>query len=121
FFHDFSATFIAFLSLMVAWLAPWAGVYTADIWLRNSEYKGADLVSVDGGQYRYGSGWHAAGYIAWIAGVAVAGLCTSAELFKSPFATAVLGGADLSIVAGFLVSAVLYVLLARRAVRASLA
>lgn len=119
FFHDFTTTFIAFLSLMVAWLAPWAGVYTADIWLRKTKYNGADLASVDGGRYRYGSGWHAAGYIAWLAGVAVAVLCTSAEMFKSPFATNVLGGADISIVAGFLVSAVLYVLLAGRAVRAS--
>jgi len=119
FFHDFSATFIAFLSLMVAWLAPWAGVYTADIWLRKATYNGADLVSVDGGRYRYGSGWHAAGYLAWLAGVAVAVLCTSADMFKSPFATTVLGGADLSIVAGFLVSAMLYVVLAGRAVRAS--
>ena len=119
FFHDFSATFVAFLSLMVAWLAPWAGVYTADIWLRKGTYIGADLLSVDGGRYRYGSGWHAAGYIAWLAGVAVAVLCTSADMFKSPFATNVLGGADISIVAGFLVSAVLYVLLVRRAARAS--
>jgi purine-cytosine permease-like protein len=118
FFHDFSSTFIAFLSLMVAWLAPWAGVYTADIWLRKAKYNGEDLVSVDGGRYRYGSGWHAAGYIAWLAGVAVAVLCTSADMFKSPFATTVLGGADLSIVAGFLFSAVLYVVLAGRAVRA---
>ena len=119
FFHDFTASFIAFLSLMVAWLAPWAGVYTADLWLRNSKYNGTDLVSVDGGRYRYSAGWHATGYIAWLAGVAVAVLCTSAELFKSPFATSVLGGADLSIIAGFLVSAVLYILLAGRAVRAS--
>jgi purine-cytosine permease-like protein len=119
FFHDFSATFIAFLSLMVAWLAPWAGVYTADLWLRKGTYNGADLVSVDGDQYRYRSGWHVAGYFAWFAGVAVAVLCTSADMFKSPFATNVLGGADISIVAGFLVSAVLYILLAGRAVRAA--
>ena len=116
FFHDFTSTFIAFLSLMVAWLAPWAGVYLADIWLRNSNYRGADLLSSDGGIYR---GWHAPGFVAWIAGCIAALMCTSADLFKSPFAEAYLGGADFSIVAGFLVSALLYVLLAGRSIRAT--
>ena len=116
FYYDFTPSFIAFLSLMVAWLAPWAGVYTADIWLRKSNYNGDDLLSGDGGQYR---GWNSAGYISWLAGVGVAVLCTTADMFKSPFAAQYLGGADLSIVAGFLVSALLYIMLAGRSARAA--
>jgi nucleobase:cation symporter-1, NCS1 family len=119
FFYDFTPSFILFLSLMVAWLAPWAGVYTADIWLRRSSYDGAALLSADGGQYRYWSGWHGAGYAAWLAGVAAALACTTADLFKSPFAAEYLGGADLSIVVGFIVSALLYVLLAGSKLRAA--
>jgi nucleobase:cation symporter-1, NCS1 family len=115
FFYDFTPGFVLFLSLMVAWLAPWAGVYTADIWLRNSKYNGADLLADDGG--RYGS-WNWSGYGAWIAGVGVALACTTADLFKSPFAAEYLGGADLSIVAGFVTSALLYITLAGRTVRA---
>lgn len=115
FYYDFTPSFITFLSLMVAWLAPWAGVYTADIWLRNFKYNGADLLSGDGGQYR---GWNMTGYVAWLAGVGVAVLCTTADMFKSPFAAQYLGGADLSIVAGFLVSGLLYSVLGARKARA---
>jgi nucleobase:cation symporter-1, NCS1 family len=115
FVYDFTTTFIGFLNLMVAWLAPWAGVYTADIWLRKGIYNGADLLALRSTKdANYASGFNMSGMMAWIVGVFVAILCTSADLFKSPFAEKYLGGADLSIVAGFIVSGALYVLLAKR-------
>jgi purine-cytosine permease-like protein len=117
FFYDFTAVFIAFLALMVVWIAPWWAVYLVDAWLRRTHYSAEDLVSGDGGRYRYGNGWHRAGYIAWIAGVIVAIACTSADAFKSPFASSFLGGADLGIVAGMLTSGILYWLLARSGTR----
>jgi nucleobase:cation symporter-1, NCS1 family len=117
FVYDFTTTFIGFLNLMVAWLAPWAGVYIADIWLRKANYDGAELItSASRSGSVYTSGFNMAGMLAWIVGVIVAILCTSADLFTSPFAENVLGGADLSIVSGFLVSAVLYILLAKRGI-----
>ena len=119
FFHDFTSTFIAFLSLMVIWLAPWTAIYVVDTWLRKSKYRGEDLLSADGGAYDYGSGFHTPAVVAWLAGAAAAILCTSTDLFRSPFAASVLQGADLSIVAGLLVAGVLYFLLAGPSIRAS--
>jgi nucleobase:cation symporter-1, NCS1 family len=119
FVYDFTTTFIGFLSLMVVWLAPWAGVYTADIWLRKARYVGTDLLSPTtklGSVYNNGINMH--GMVAWIAGVIVAVLCTSADLFKSSFAEKFLGGADLSIVAGFIVAAVFYIVLAKSSIQA---
>jgi nucleobase:cation symporter-1, NCS1 family len=119
FVYDFTTTFIGFLSLMVVWLAPWAGVYTADIWLRKARYVGTDLLSPTtklGSVYNNGVNMH--GMVAWIAGVIVAVLCTSADLFKSSFAEKFLGGADLSIVAGFIVAAVFYIVLAKSSIQA---
>jgi nucleobase:cation symporter-1, NCS1 family len=104
---------------MVVWLAPWAGVYTADIWLRKARYVGTDLLSPTtklGSVYNNGVNMH--GMVAWIAGVIVAVLCTSADLFKSSFAEKFLGGADLSIVAGFIVAAVFYIVLAKSSIQA---
>jgi nucleobase:cation symporter-1, NCS1 family len=114
FVYDFTTTFIGFLSLMVVWLAPWAGVYTADIWLRKARYEGDDLLSSPAtAQSRYAGGFNMPGMVAWVAGIIAAILCTSADMFKSPFAEKFLGGADLSIVVGFIVSAALYILLAK--------
>ncbi len=110
FIYDFTPTFIGFLSLMIAWLAPWCGVYLVDAALRRCRYRDADLVSPEGGVYR---GWNAPGFIAWGAGVIAALACTDATLFQSPFAESMLGGGDLSIVAGLVVSAVLYAILGR--------
>lgn len=116
FFYDFTAAFIAFLQLMVAWIAPWCAIYLVDIWLRRSRYDGDSLVSESGGRYRYGNGWHGAAFIAWGVGAIVTLACTSAEMFTSPLVERVLGGADLSIVAGMLSGGLLYWALAGRSI-----
>jgi nucleobase:cation symporter-1, NCS1 family len=119
FYYDFTIVFTAFLSLLVAWVAPWWAIYLVDAALRRANYQGTDLLSENGGAYQYNGGWHAAGYIAWICGVIAAVACTSAAVFTSPFAASVLGGADLSIVAGMVVSGVLYWLLTRNTLGAA--
>jgi nucleobase:cation symporter-1, NCS1 family len=117
FVYDFTTTFIGFLNLMVAWLAPWAGVYTADIWLRKANYNGSDLLAAASKTgSNYAAGINISGMVAWLVGVIAAILCTSADLFKSPFSEKFLGGADLSIVAGFIVAGALYVLLAKSSI-----
>jgi nucleobase:cation symporter-1, NCS1 family len=119
FVYDFTATFIAFLNLMVVWLAPWAGVYVADIWLRNAKYSGEELLA-DGDKKSplYARGINAPGIIAWVVGMIAAIFCTSADLFKSPFAENYLGGADLSIVTGFILAALVYISIGRSKIRA---
>ena len=118
FFYDFTTTFINFLSLMIAWIAPWCGVYLVDMYMRRSNYDGPDLISDDGGRYRYGNGWHGAGYIAWILGSVASLAFTNATVFQSPLDMHYLGGADLSIVMGVIVAAAVYWALARHRVTA---
>jgi nucleobase:cation symporter-1, NCS1 family len=119
FYYDFTTAFVAFLSLLVAWVAPWWAIYLVDAAMRRSTYRGNDLLSENGGEYRYKGGWHVPGYVAWICGVIAAVACTSAEKFTSPFAKNVLGGADLSIIAGTIVAGGLYWLLVRRSLNAA--
>jgi NCS1 family nucleobase:cation symporter-1 len=119
FFYDFTAAFIAFLQLMVAWIAPWCAIYVVDSWLREGRYDGDSLLSDSGGRYRYANGWHGAAFVAWIAGAVATLACTSAEMFTSPIVESLLGGADLSIIAGMLVGGGLYWVLARHVVRAA--
>ena len=111
FVYDFTTAFINFLSLMVAWIAPWFGIYLVDMYLRNSTYAGAELISPEGGRYR---GWNSAGYIAWMVGTVASLAFTNATIFQSPLAMGPLGGADLSIVMGTVVAALVYGALARR-------
>ena len=118
FYNDFTPTFISFLALMVAWIAPWCGVVVVDAWLRRETYNGSDLLRAEGGRYWYGNGWRGAAYIAWIAGAIASLASTNAQLFVSPLVPGLLGGADFSVLAGLLVSAVLYWLLANRTVTA---
>lgn len=76
FFHDFTATFMAFLQLMVAWIAPWTAIYLVDMWLRRSCYDGESLLAEADGRYSYSQGWHLPAFIAWIAGAIVTLACT---------------------------------------------
>lgn len=108
FYNDFTTAFIAFLSLTVVWIAPWWAIYLIDAAQRGERYRGADMLSAQGGAY---AGWNSMTYVAWLAGMAASLACTSAEVFTSGFAVAYLGGADLSIPAGMLVAGLLYVLL----------
>jgi nucleobase:cation symporter-1, NCS1 family len=110
FFYDFTTTFIAFLSLMVIWLAPWTGVYVVDVYLRKSKYSGSDLLAENGGIY---AGYLSPALIAFATGALASALCTSTDLFRSPFASSVLGGGDFSIIAGFLISALVYWVMAK--------
>jgi nucleobase:cation symporter-1, NCS1 family len=102
FFHDFTSTFIEFLSLMIIWIAPWCGVYLVDAWLRGGSYDTRALLRERGG----GIGRPAA--VAWVLGMIGAAALTNSTRWQSPLSTHVLGGADLSIVAGLLVAGGVY-------------
>jgi NCS1 family nucleobase:cation symporter-1 len=56
FISDLTTTLINFFSLMVLWIAPWAGVYFADILLRRNSYDAAALHQVGPGPYWYTRG-----------------------------------------------------------------
>lgn len=101
-----------FLGLIVLWLAPWVGVFIADLIMRRGRYELGVLAGVNA------SATTAQGLIAQGLGMAAAALGLNG-VFVGPLST-LAGGADLSIPLGIVVSFVAFMLLAKnRAVPAS--
>ncbi|HMJ97588.1 MAG TPA: cytosine permease [Thermoleophilaceae bacterium] len=113
FFHDFTATFIEFLSLQIIWLAPWCAVYCADMWLTRMRYS-EDLLRSRGGRYWYTRGVNLYGFTSWCLGAVAAFLVTNSTRWQSPISTDLLGGADLSAILGAAVAGAAYLVFARR-------
>ncbi|GGT72865.1 purine-cytosine permease family protein [Streptomyces lateritius] len=114
FLTDFTTSLLSFLSLLIIVFAPWGGVFLADMVLRRCTYASGALHAGPDGPYWYRGGWHPAGIAALLSGMVFAALTCDSELWTGPL-VAPLGGADLTLL-GAVVSALVYVLLARRAV-----
>lgn len=114
FLTDFTTSLLSFLSLLIIVFAPWGGVFLADMVLRRCTYDSDALHGAERGAYWYRSGWHPAGTVALLSGMVFAALTCDSELWTGPL-VAPLGGADLTLL-GAAVSALVYVLLARRSV-----
>ena len=114
FLTDFTTSLLSFLSLLIIVFAPWGGVFLADMVLRRCAYDADALHAAERGAYWYRGGWHPAGATALLAGMLFAALTCDSELWTGPL-VAPLGGADLTLL-GAVVSALVYVLLARRRV-----
>ncbi|WP_137991894.1 purine-cytosine permease family protein [Streptomyces vilmorinianum] len=114
FLTDFTTSLLSFLSLLIIVFAPWGGVFLADMVLRRCTYDSEALHAGQRGAYWYRSGAHPAGVTALLAGMLFAALTCDSELWTGPL-VAPLGGADLTLL-GSVVSALVYVLLARRSV-----
>lgn len=107
---SFNSMLNAFLGLLIIWLAPWAGVYATDWLRRRGRYDVAALFSD-----RHPVRWSA--LIAQAGGMVAAALWINSAAFTGPLARAT-GGANLSILAGFLVAGGLYAALDRKPVPA---
>lgn len=106
-----------FLSLLILWLAPWVAIYLVDWALRRGGYHPASLFATGpAGVYWRGSGVHAPGIAAQLAGMAAAALWINSAAFAGPL-SALTGGSDLSIPMGVAVAGLTYWALARRTVR----
>ncbi len=116
FVHDFTATFVEFLSLLVLWAAPWGGIYITDILLRRNTYDAAALHDHEGGVYWYDRGWNIKGLVALVVGIIAAALFSNSALWQGPLVKTV-GGGDLSVEVGFVVSAILYFALMRSTIK----
>ncbi|MFG2291973.1 purine-cytosine permease family protein [Streptomyces sp. NPDC048603] len=111
---DFLDTVSDVLQLTVVLLGPATAVYATDILLRRCRYDGEQLTDESpGSPFWYTAGVNPAGAVALLAGAAAAALCVN-TLYTGPVADAV-GGIDLSLPAGLLVSSAVYALLSRRA------
>jgi NCS1 family nucleobase:cation symporter-1 len=113
FVSDFTGSFQNFLALMVLWIAPWAGVYLADIMLRRNTYDTKGLQESRGGPYWYKGGWNPSALAAFVVGAVCTYLFTNATLLRGPLVAAV-HGADISVFVGLLVSFGLYLVLTGR-------
>lgn len=113
FFYDFTSAFSEFLSLMVVWLAPWVGVFFADLAFRRGRYLPSELLRERGGAYWGRGGFHRNALVAWVIGIVAALLVTNSTRFQSPLSVHVLGGADLSVPVGIVVAAAVYALVTR--------
>lgn len=118
FVSNFVGSFQNFLALMVLWIAPWAGVYLADIWVRRNTYDPPGLQDVSGGPYWYKSGWNFSALAAFAVGVVCTYLFTNATLLRGPLVGAI-RGSDISVFVGLAVSFCLYIALSARSAKAT--
>ncbi|MEU6877091.1 cytosine permease [Streptomyces sp. NPDC046712] len=101
------------LQLAVVLIGPLMAVYATDIVLRRGRYDGLALSDeTPDSPFWYTGGVNAAGALALVAGVASAALCVN-TLYTGPVADA-LGGVDLSLPVGMVVSVVVYAVLMRK-------
>jgi NCS1 family nucleobase:cation symporter-1 len=111
FVFDFTNSFISFLSLMVLWIAPWCGIYLADMVLRRGRYD-TEALHHRGGLYWYRKGFNPVALAWFAAGMAFGALFSSSTLFQGPLVSSI-GGGDISIYVGFVVAFVGYYLTMR--------
>jgi purine-cytosine permease-like protein len=113
FVSDFIASLSNILAFTVVILAPSMALYVADIVLRRNRYDGRALHDeTAAGRYWYRGGFNLAGTIAFALGIIASILCVNSSVYKGPLAHA-LGGADLSFLAGPIVTAAVYATLWR--------
>ncbi|MEU6659966.1 cytosine permease [Streptomyces sp. NPDC046821] len=116
---DFLTSVNTMLELVVVVTGPAVGVYVADIWICRNRYDGPKLLDESrGSTFWYDAGVNGAGVTAFLAGALTGVLCVSTSFWTGPVSS-LLGGANLSLVAGLVVSALVYVALGRTRRRAA--
>ena len=111
FVQDLSTVLNDFVSLLVAWSGPYAGVWLADGLLRRWRFDLKDIHPQPGDRRRRPTG---RAWIAFAAGAVLAALTMKSPLYQGPL-NRLLGGMDLSWVLGLATSAAVYALLRRGA------
>jgi NCS1 family nucleobase:cation symporter-1 len=101
-----------FIAITVVWIAPFGAIWVTDAVLRRFTYDAADLHAGRGGRFygRGGINWNGMGALA--AGAVAALLTMNAPVFQGPLSDALLAGGDLAWLAGPVLGALVYALLA---------
>jgi nucleobase:cation symporter-1, NCS1 family len=110
-----------FLSLLLIWIGPFAGVWLIDGALRRWSYDPVDIHAVQAGTEGRYWGWHGLnvkGFIAMLSGAVVCVLTINSPVLQGPISKA-LSGSDLTWLLGPVVAGAIYFVLARDEVRAS--
>lgn len=107
---DFMTTFENFLTLLLYALIPWSAVNLADYFIVvKGEYKISDLFKRDGGVY---GRWNWIALLSYAIGLIVQIPFMVTPFFTSPIAQA-LRGIDIAWLVGFIVTAVIYLVLSK--------
>ena len=107
--HNFVEKFGAFLSVLLYLFTPWTAINLVDFyWVRKGHYSVREIFNAHG---MYGR-WNWRGLLAYGVGFASMIPFFSTAIYTGPIAAA-LGGADLAMVVGLPVSAIVYVLACR--------
>lgn len=103
--HDFIERFGEFLAVLLYLFTPWTAINLVDFYLvRRGHYSVREIFNADG---MYGR-WNWRGLLAYGVGFVVMIPFFSTELYRGPVAVA-LGGADIAMLVGLPVSALVYV------------
>src|SRR5262245_60028397 len=117
FVYNFMSLYAQWLTLTLAFLSPWVAILLMDYWLRRGHYDVSGLHTWGVGAYwfRNGVNWRALGI--YILGIVAALAFSNSTLWASPLAVEYLGGADLSLFVGLLLTGTLYYLVEGRRIR----
>jgi len=118
-----SSSFLAdvndFLSLLLIWIGPFAGVWLVDGTLRRWAYDPVDIHTIRSGSRYWGwRGLNVKGLVAMLIGAVVCVLTIDSPILHGPISKA-LDGADLTWILGPIVAGAVYFVIARKEVRAS--
>jgi NCS1 family nucleobase:cation symporter-1 len=116
FVYDFTSLYAEWLSLTIILLAPWAAIILVDYFVRKGRYDVQGLHTWGTGVYWYRGGINWPALAVYAVGIVAALAFANSTLWTSPL-THLIGGADLSLFAGLIVTAVLYYAVATRQVR----
>ena len=121
FFYNFMSLYAEWLSLTLILLCPWGAILLVDWYLRRGSYDAQALHRWGSGPYWYRSGINWPTLAVYAAGVVAAFAVANSTLWASPISTRLLGGADLSLFSGLIVTGLLYYLVAGRQIAAAAA
>jgi nucleobase:cation symporter-1, NCS1 family len=110
---DFTASYAAWLSLTIILLAPWAAILLVDYFVRKGRYDSEALHTWGRGVYWYRGGFNWPALAVYLIGIVASLLFASSTLWTGPLVQFV-GGADLSIFTGLLLTGLLYYVVATR-------
>jgi nucleobase:cation symporter-1, NCS1 family len=121
FSSSFNTLLTDFADCVIAWIAPWMAIFLVDWVLRRYRYHAGELQRTDkGGMYWRRGGVHWPAIIAQACGSTASVLAISQTFWVGPIARWA-DGADFSVFTGVIVAGAVYLLLARRSVRAETA
>jgi nucleobase:cation symporter-1, NCS1 family len=116
FVYNFMSLYAEWLSLTLILLTPWTAILLVDYFVRRGRYDVDGLHTWGTGPYWYRAGFNWPALIVYLVGIGASLAVANSTLWASPISTQFLGGADLSLFVGLIVTGALYYLVVKRQV-----